>query len=425
MDDRAACFVGPPPDEEEIASSPSQALQTPRVVQPLTRMEQLTADLNLATWSSSPPTLLSASTIRVSSDSAAFFVCLPPVDYCRPPPVADTPSPAANCPPRPVDLTSVSEAAVHELDKSATSAPERPQASTSWRNDAARCEATTHHFVGPSHAANRCDGGWRNDVAFTDRSPAAQVCIGATGSQRREPGVKRRAEQAGAEDPTKVARTKTPAVDGATAAPNGGAEEDPMIFSTVYQPMRRSEVGRMAGWLKSTPNRAAERDQNLQVFATSAPERPQASTSWRNDAARCEATTHHFVGPSHAANRCDGGWRNDVARREATSWRNDVADCAVVVQRDFVNCYRTVGPYHAHNRCDNASGAEYVRMATRMPVPLTPSDEDDEEEESDGMPDLEESDGMPDLVPSSESDSDDEDHWPPTPTPTLATRAGG
>ena len=224
-----------------------------------------------------PPSVLPASTIRVSSDSGAFFVCLPPVDYCRPPPVADTPSPAANCPPRPVDLTSVSEAAVHELDKSATSAPERPQ----------------------------------------------------------------------------------------------------------------------------------------------------ASTSWRNDAARCEATTHHFVGPSHAANRCDGGWRNDAARREATSWRNDVADGALVVQRDFVNCYRTVGSYHAYNRCD-ASGAEYVRMATRMPVPFTPSDEDDEEEEeSDGMPDLEESDGMPDLVSSSESDSDDEDRWPPTTTPTLTTRAGG
>ena len=162
-----------------------------------------------------PPSVLPASTIRVSSDSGAFFVCLPPADYCRPPPMADTRLPAANCPSRPVDLTSVNEAAVHELDNSATSAPERLQASTSWRNDAARC------------------------------------------------------------------------------------------------------------------------------------------------------------------------------------------DCAVVVQRDFVNCYRTDGSYHAYNRCD-ASGAEYVRMATRMPVPLTPSDED-------GMPDLEESDGMPDLVSASESDSDDED----------------
>jgi len=197
MDDGAACFVGPPPDEEEFAFLPSQALQTPRVVQPLTSMEQLTADLNLVTWSSSPPTF--------------------PV--------------AAN------------EAAVHELDKSATSAPERRQ----------------------------------------------------------------------------------------------------------------------------------------------------ASTSWLNDAVRCEATTHHFVGPSHAANRRDGGWRNDAARRELTSWKNDVADGALVAYRDFVNC----GPYHAYNRHD-ASGAKNVRMmATRMPVPLTSSDEDDEEEKSDGMPD---------LVESSESD---------------------
>jgi len=198
----------------------------------------------------------------------------------------------------------------------------------------------------------------------------------------------------------------------------------------VVQPLTRMEQLtadlNLVTWNSSPPTfPVAANEAAVHELDKSAPERPQASTSWRNDAARCEATTHHFVGPSHAANRCDGGWRNDVARREATSWRNDVADCAVVVQRDFVNCYRTVGPYHAHNRCDNASGAEYVRMATRMPVPLTPSDEDDEEEESDGMPDLEESDGMPDLVPSSESDSDDEDHWPPTPTPTLATRAGG
>ena len=110
---------------------------------------------------------------------------------------------------------------------------------------------------------------------------------------------------------------------------------------------------------------------------------------WLNDAVRCEATTHHFVGPSHAANRRDGGWRNDAARRELTSWKNDVVDGALVAYRDFVNC---VGPYHADNRCD-ASGAraKNVRMATRMPVPPTTSDEDDEEEESDGMPDLEES----------------------------------
>ena len=44
-----------------------------------------------------------------------------------------------------------------------------------------------------------------------------------------------------------------------------------MIFSTVYQPMRRSEVGRVTVWPKSTTSRAAESDQNLQVFVVGGP----------------------------------------------------------------------------------------------------------------------------------------------------------
>ena len=167
----------------------------------------------------------------------------------------------------------------------------------------------------------------------------------------------------------------------------------------MVQPLTRMEQLtadlNLVTWNSSPPtfpvaaNEAAVHE--VDKSATSAPERRQASTSWLNDAVRCEATTHHFVGPSHAANRRDGGWRNDAARRELTSWKNDVADGALVAYRDFVNC----GPYHAYNRHD-ASGAKNVRMmATRMPDPLTSSDEDDEEEKSDGMPD---------LVESSESD---------------------
>ena len=82
------------------------------------------------------------------------------------------------------------------------------------------------------------------DLPVVDRSenPTEQVRIEAPGSLCRPKGVKRKVD-APSEETNSSARAKNPATDGATAAPNGGAEEDPTIFSIVNQPMRRSEVG--------------------------------------------------------------------------------------------------------------------------------------------------------------------------------------
>ena len=78
------------------------------------------------------------------------------------------------------------------------------------------------------------------------------------------------------EEANSSARAKKPATDGATAAPNGGAEEDPTIFSIVNQPMRRSEVGQRRAQPRITPSQQAtvnqvEIDQNLQVFVVGGP----------------------------------------------------------------------------------------------------------------------------------------------------------
>ena len=115
------------------------------------------------------------------------------------------------------------------------------------------------------------------DLSVADRSemPTEQVRIGAPGSLCRPKGVKRKMDEP-SEETNSSARAKNPATDGATAAPNGGAEEDPTIFSSVYQPMRRSEVGHRLGQLRTPTSKQAavnlaKIDQNLQVFVVGGP----------------------------------------------------------------------------------------------------------------------------------------------------------